>query len=173
MTQVPDHPRPGRTRRALGIAACLCAGAAGLRAAPAQAAAGDRARVLAVTDAALDAINRGDMTAFTGLMVDEAVTFRVAADRAGYGARSRAEWRAQRPSQAVTERGFDATVHVSGPLAVVWLPYDLYLDGAWSHCGVDTFTLVRVGDQWKIASMAWTIEQPPACRRHPDGPPRP
>lgn len=157
-----------RTSLALGVALGMMVAFP----ARAQTIADDRVRVRAVAEAALDAINRGDMTAFTDLMVDEAATFRVAAGRPGYGVRTRAEWRAERPSQAVTERGFDATVHVSGPLAVVWLPYDLYLDGAWSHCGVDTFTLVLVGNEWKIASMAWTIEQPPACRRHPDGPPQ-
>jgi hypothetical protein len=138
----------------------------------AQAAANDSARVLAVVEAALDAITRGDMIAFTDLMVDEATTFRVAAGRPGYGVRTRAETRTRSQPQMVTERGFDATVHVSGPLAVVWLPYDLYRDGAWSHCGVDTFILVQTESGWKIASMAWSIEQPPACRPHPAGAPR-
>ena len=45
------------------------------------------------------------------------------------------------------------------------------LDGEWSHCGVDAFTLVRIEGDWKISSLAWSIEQPPACRQHPDGPP--
>jgi hypothetical protein len=56
-------------------------------------------------------------------------------------------------------------------LATVWLPYDLYVDGAWSHCGVDVFSLLRVDDEWKILTMGWTVEQPPACDGHPDGPP--
>jgi hypothetical protein len=72
----------------------------------------------------------------------------------------------------VAERGFRPTVLVSGPLAVVWLPYDLYVNGSWSHCGIDAFTLVRNAGAWKIAALAWTVEQPPACERHPDGPPR-
>lgn len=53
----------------------------------------------------------------------------------------------------------------------MWLPYDIYRNGEWSHCGVDAFILLRTGDGWRIASMAWTIEQPPDCRPHPDGPP--
>jgi len=158
---------------ALAIAALLTIGLATPPRAAAQGAVDDSARVLAVAEAALDAINRGDMIAFTDLMVDEAVSFRVAAERPGYGFLTRADTRTRTPARTITERGFDATVHVSGPLAVVWLPYDLYLDGTWSHCGVDTFTLVRVADGWKIAALAWSIEQPPACARHPDGPPRP
>ena len=54
---------------------------------------------------------------------------------------------------------------------MVWLPYDLYVDGEWSHCGVDTFTLVHTEAGWRIASMAWSVGQPPACQPHPDGPP--
>jgi hypothetical protein len=56
---------------------------------------------------------------------------------------------------------------------MVWYPYDLYIDGKWSHCGVDAFTLIRTEGKWRIAVMSWSAEQPPACEKHPDGPPRP
>jgi hypothetical protein len=158
--------------RRLGPTLLLVLGSTAPRPAPAQATADASARALAVAEAALDAISRGDMIAFTDLMVDEAITFRVATGRPEYGVRTRAEIRTGTPSRAVTERGFGATVHVSGPLALVWLPYDLYLDGEWSHCGVDAFTLLRVGSAWKIASVAWSVEQPPDCLQHPNGPPR-
>lgn len=147
--------------------------AAAIFAAPARAQdPADRARVLAVVDSALAAINRGDVVALTDLMIPEAVTARVRAEDGRYRVRTRAEERAAAPAGTVVERGFRPQVHLSGPLAVVWLPYDLYLDGQWSHCGVDTFTLIRTGGAWRIAAMAWSVEQPPACERHPDGPPR-
>jgi hypothetical protein len=63
-------------------------------------------------------------------------------------------------------------VKIAGRLATVWLPYDFHIDGKWSHCGVDAFTMLKVGEQWRIAVLAWTVEQPPACRPHPDGPPQ-
>ena len=133
----------------------------------------ERARVLAVVEASLEAISNEDMVAFTDLMIEEASTVRVAErdEEVRYAVRSRAEWRANSPSVDVVERGFDPEVRISGPLAIAWLPYDLYLDGEWSHCGVDVFTLVRIEGDWKISSLAWSIEQPPACRQHPDGPP--
>lgn len=133
----------------------------------------DEARVLAVAESALEAITEEDLVAFTDLMVDEAVTFSAPGrdGEADYAVRTRDEWRARSIEGDVVERGFDPVVHVSGPVAVVWLPYDLYLDGAWSHCGVDIFSLVRTGEGWRIASLAWSYEQPPACRRHPEGPP--
>lgn len=156
------------------LVALFCAGASLITvpAASAQEGAAPTA-VLAVADAALAAITRGDMTAFTDLMLPEAILFPTST-REGvtrYRVRTRAEERASAPRATVTERGFRPDVRVSGPLAMVWYPYDLYLDGKWSHCGVDVFTLIRHEGRWRIAAMAWSAEQPPACEKHPDGPP--
>ena len=136
---------------------------------------GSEARaVIAIADAALAAITRGDMAAFTDLMIPEALT--VGTGWKGgvprYRVRTRAEQRAVTPRGAVTERGFRPEVRVNGTVAMVWYPYDLYLDGKWSHCGADVFTLVRTEHGWRIATMAWSAEQPPACEKHPDGPPK-
>jgi ketosteroid isomerase-like protein len=141
--------------------------------ASAQEALDEQARVQAIAEAALEAISNEDMVAFTDLMVDDAITASIS-ERDGevrYSVRSRAESRASNPKNDILERGFDPEISISGPIAMVWLPYDLYVDGEWSHCGVDTFTLVRTEDGWRIASMAWSVEQPPACQAHPSGPP--
>jgi hypothetical protein len=90
----------------------------------------------------------------------------------GYRIRTRAEQRAAPVTRKVTERGFRPEARVNGPVAMVWYPYDLYLDGQWSHCGVDVFTLIRADGQWRISTMSWSVEQPPACEKHPDGPPK-
>ena len=84
--------------------------------------------------------------------------------------RSAESQRAAGRRDPIIERGFAPDVRIAGTIAVVWLPYDLYVDRAWSHCGVDVFTLVLVGDRWRIANLTYSIEQPPACRVHPDGP---
>jgi hypothetical protein len=130
--------------------------------------------VLAVADSALAAITRGDMAGFTDLMVPEAVLFptRTQDGVTRYRVRPRAEQRASPMGGKVTERGFRPEVRINGGVAMVWYPYDLYVDDKWSHCGVDVFTLIRVADRWRIATMVWSAEQPPACERHPDGPPR-
>ncbi len=44
---------------------------------------------------------------------------------------------------------FDA-VHVDGALASVWTPYKFYFKGNFSHCGVNSFQLVRLNGEWKI-----------------------
>jgi hypothetical protein len=43
-----------------------------------------------------------------------------------------------------------ASVLVDGDLASVWTPYRFYLDGKFSHCGANSFQLVRLDGQWKI-----------------------
>ena len=129
--------------------------------------------VIAVADSALAAITRGDAVAFTDLMIPEAVLYPTST-REGvttYRVRTRDAQRAA-GINGVVERGFSPRAMVSGGVAMVWMPYDLYVNGAWSHCGADVFTLVKSGGAWRIASMAWSAEQPPVCEKHPAGPPR-
>ncbi len=42
------------------------------------------------------------------------------------------------------------TVLIDGPLALVWTPYKFYFNGQFSHCGVNSFHLVRFKDGWRI-----------------------
>jgi hypothetical protein len=42
------------------------------------------------------------------------------------------------------------TVKIDGPLAIAWTPYKFYFKGQFSHCGVNSFQLVRVNGDWKI-----------------------
>lgn len=39
---------------------------------------------------------------------------------------------------------------IDGPLATVWTPYNFYYNGAFSHCGVNSFQMVRIDGIWKI-----------------------
>jgi len=41
-------------------------------------------------------------------------------------------------------------VKIDADLAIVWAPYQFYYKGKFSHCGVDSFHLVRINGQWKI-----------------------
>ncbi len=131
-----------------------------------------RMAVIAVADSALAAITRGDVVALTDLMVPEGVMFPTST-RDGvtaYRVRTRDAQR-NAPMNGVVERGFTPTAMVNGGVAMVWMPYDLYVNGAWSHCGADVFTLVKSSGVWRIAALAWSAEQPPVCEKHPSGPP--
>jgi hypothetical protein len=55
-----------------------------------------------------------------------------------------------------TERLFDPAVRVDGDIAMVWSRYELLVDGAFDHCGVDHFDLVRRGERWLVYNLSWT-----------------
>jgi hypothetical protein len=42
------------------------------------------------------------------------------------------------------------TIKIDGPMATVWTPYKFYYKGKFSHCGVNSFQLVRLAEGWKI-----------------------
>ncbi len=42
------------------------------------------------------------------------------------------------------------TIKTDEPLALVWTPYKFYYKGEFSHCGVNSFHLVKLSGQWKI-----------------------
>ena len=51
---------------------------------------------------------------------------------------------------AADERISFETIKIDGPLAIAWTPYKFYYEGKFSHCGVNSFQLVRINNQWKI-----------------------
>ena len=53
------------------------------------------------------------------------------------------------------------SIKIDGPLAMVWAPYKFYLDGKFSHCGVDCFQLVRFNGIWKIQYLIDTRRKQP------------
>ena len=139
----------------------------------AQAVGAEAKAVIAVADSLLAALSTGDNAALKRLTVDSAVVGG-ASLRDGVERASLHTWGLyinRTGASTFTERGFDATARVQDRVAQVWMPYDLYLGDKWSHCGVDTFTLMKSEGRWRVAALVYTIEQPPACRPHPAGPP--
>jgi len=70
--------------------------------------------------------------------------------------------------QALRERMWNPEVRIRGAIASVWTPYDFWIDGKFSHCGVDAFDLIKTEDGWKIAGGAYTVEA--KCDPSPLGP---
>lgn len=59
-------------------------------------------------------------------------------------------------TRELDERIYDVRVQQEAGLATVWAGYDLFVDGAHSHCGVDAFQLVRTTEGWRIIDIADT-----------------
>jgi hypothetical protein len=73
--------------------------------------------------------------------------------------------------EAAVERMWDPDVRIHGAIAVLWTRYDFYRDGKFSHCGIDSFDLIKTADGWKIAGGVYTIERT-GCPESPLGPPK-
>jgi hypothetical protein len=54
------------------------------------------------------------------------------------------------PKGALDERITFDMIKIDGPLASVWTPYSFYYNGKFSHCGVNSFQLLRTASGWKI-----------------------
>ena len=48
------------------------------------------------------------------------------------------------------EKILDYTIKIDGVMANAWTPYEFWYDGKFSHCGVNSFQLIKEEDQWKI-----------------------
>lgn len=48
------------------------------------------------------------------------------------------------------EKILSYTIQIDGTMAHVWAPYEFYLNEKLSHSGVNTFTLFKEKDNWKI-----------------------
>jgi hypothetical protein len=83
---------------------------------------------------------------------------------------SNEEYFAQLQSEKRTfrERMWNPEVRVHGPIATVWTPYDFWIDGKFSHCGIDAFDLIKTRDGWQLAGGSYTIED--KCEPSPLGP---
>jgi hypothetical protein len=54
------------------------------------------------------------------------------------------------PAGAADEQISFNMVKIDGALASVWTPYKFYYNSKFSHCGVNSFQLVRINNEWKI-----------------------
>jgi hypothetical protein len=121
----------------------------------------DRAEILAVVTALFDGMRTADSARLRTLFVPDAqlVTTLV---RNGVATVQRDSLEAFLRSvgtpraDALDERSRNERVFRDGPLAVVWTEYDLFIGTRFSHCGVDALQLARVGDAWRIVSLADT-----------------
>ncbi len=55
------------------------------------------------------------------------------------------------------------TVLVHGDMAQVWGPYRFIMDGETSHCGINSMSLVKRADGWKVANTSFSMVAPDSC----------
>lgn len=58
----------------------------------------------------------------------------------------------------IKEDMYEMKTFVDGEIAMVWGRYVFFIDGKISHCGLNTFDLVKTETGWKIANASSTID---------------
>lgn len=53
-------------------------------------------------------------------------------------------------TEVLDERITYDLIRIDDNLAIAWTPYQFYVDDKLSHCGVNSFQLVRINGEWKI-----------------------
>jgi len=112
--------------------------------------------VKAVVTNLFTAMIKSDTTLLKSCFADSMVLQTIARGKSG-GAEVKSETAATfvksisslKPGSADEQITF-GTVLIDGPLALVWTPYKFYYNGQFSHCGVNSFHLVRFKDGWRI-----------------------
>lgn len=125
------------------------------------------ATILATLDRYMDAISKNDLRAQEQMQTPEGMAYRASVDQAGrWTVRARSNAASVAPSmndgRTYRERYWYPAVLVRGAIAVVWAPYEFWINGATNHCGIDVFTFVKIDGVWRVANSMWTVE-PNAC----------
>ena len=112
-----------------------------------------------------------DANAARALFVPEAMLFSVRPDGTAVAV-PRDKWleRMGASKDAWLERIWDPKQLEHASIAVLWAEYDFHLNGKFSHCGIDSFSLLKTSSGWKIAAISDTRETA-GCSPSPLGPP--
>ena len=51
------------------------------------------------------------------------------------------------------------SIEIDHEIATAWVPYEFYLNGSFSHKGVDAFILVKVGEEYKIQTLLYNMQR--------------
>lgn len=55
------------------------------------------------------------------------------------------------PAETILDERIQSyNIKVDGDMASAWTPYRFYVNDNFSHCGVNSFQLIRIDGQWKI-----------------------
>ena len=121
----------------------------------------EQGKILHLVQRFFQALEKQDTIAFRELCLKEARNFAVRAIQDSIVVRSQLSTAFRfNPKRILKERMRmpSTEIKLQGAVAMAWVPYDLWINDTFSHCGVDVFTFVQTDDGWKISSLAYTIE---------------
>lgn len=127
----------------------------------------DEPAILAAVDRFMLAVGSKDVADMAAAQMADGMTYSWRPKEGGgmhVVGRSNAYWvdPKNKDGRSFRERYWSPTVLARGGIAVVWAPYEFWIDGQTHHCGIDSFHLVKADDGWRVANAMWTVE-PNAC----------
>ncbi|MFO6446014.1 hypothetical protein ACLBKU_02600 [Erythrobacter sp. NE805] len=154
----------------IATAAALFAAAPLAAAEPSPSPSPEQSEVIAAVEAFFDALESPDKTALATTM-DPAGTIYIH-DRMDPSApeitvvpvaKHLENWAKSPPG--LWERMVYRTVLVDGDMAQVWGPYRFVAGGRTTHCGIDSLSLVRRAEGWKVANTSFSMVPPADCAK--------
>ena len=149
----------------MGATALFFAGCATAPTPPTSSAnAAAEAEVLDYLDSFFTAFAEKDEAALRSQLMPNGVIRTLSTDALGQTVateRGLSEWAATalNPAVDLLELYWDPAVNVDrGSLATAWTPYTLDVNGDFSNCGVNHFTLVNLGEGWRVQEITFTAD---------------
>jgi hypothetical protein len=135
--------------------------------APVFAQTSDEKDAVAAVQKIFDAMAARDATMLRSTILPDARLFSVRADGAPAGsAMEDFVTRIASSKEDLLERFTNPpAVSIRGRMAVVWGEYEFLRAGKFTHCGIDSVTLFKTPEGWKIAALTYTVE-PTGCKGH-------
>lgn len=126
----------------------------------------DENEVVAVVQKLFDGMAAHDEAAIRATMLPDARLYSIRGDAAPAAIEMDGWAKRTAASKTVMAERFvgKPTVSIRGRMAQLWGEYEFLRDGKFSHCGVDTVTLFKTAEGWKIATLAFTMETT-GCKR--------
>lgn len=147
--------------------ATLCLLTASLSAADA----GEEKAVVATVQKLFNAMAAHDSDAAKAILMPQGRTLAIRADGSVNGGfHEQFAERLATMKEPILERMWNPKVLIEGRIAQVWAPYDFWRNGTFSHCGIDSISLAKTPEGWKISGISYTM-QTTGCAASPLGPP--
>ena len=127
---------------------------------------GDRQEAVAVANRLFEAMRAKNAEAIRALFMPEGQLVAIDRPRAGTGPSTTrvftpeafAKLIAEAKAPEFVEKMARFNVQIYGDMALVFGPYTFHVGDKFSHCGTNSFHLVRTPGGWKIANAASTLE---------------
>ncbi len=110
-----------------------------------------------------DAFHKQDTTALKAMVTDKVILQSISTNKEGKTILKEDDFHkfiksiASIPKdQTFEEKLLGFNIQVDGNMANAWTPYEFWYQGEFSHCGVNSFQLLKDNDEWKIIYLVDT-----------------